>query len=217
MHDQPRHGIRTWVQWPSIWILRALTWPYFRVAVRGRANLPPRPFVGVINHSSNLDLPVMAWAVPSHSHFVGKAELFKVPLLGWWLRSIGGIPLRRDVGDGNALDMALQTLQSGGNVFLAPEGTRRHAGDGSARPRTGFVRLAQLAGCPVVPVGVAGCSKAMPPDAWLPRPVKLRIAIGSPMHLKPTEVSEANREALRAQAQLVMDQVYRLKNQLNER
>ncbi len=207
--------MKGWVFWPSLWLLRAVTLPYFRVGVRGAENYPAAPFIAVVNHTSNLDLPVMAWAVQRPAFFLGKAELFAVPVLGRWLRAVGGIPVARGHGDRGAIDTAEAILRRGDSVYIAPEGTRKHAGDGSARPRTGFVRLAQVAGLPVVPIAVSGAARAMPPGAWFPRPVKLRIQIGEPMQLPPIEVHEANYDALAQQARAVMDEVYRLKAELD--
>ncbi|MDP6930784.1 MAG: lysophospholipid acyltransferase family protein [Planctomycetota bacterium] len=206
--------IRNWVFWPCCYLMRLASWLYFRVSVRGKRNYPQRPFVAVVNHASFLDMPVMAWGLDRGSHFLGKAELFKIPVFSWFLRCWGGIPLRRDAGDVSAMDLALAKLRDGEAVYITPEGTRKHAADGSARPRTGFVRLAQLAGCPVVPIAVGGVRRAMPPGAIIPRPVKIRISIGEPIHLAPIEVSHDNHDALQEQACAVMDRIYEMKREL---
>lgn len=186
----------------------------FRVSTEGKERYPAPPFVAVVNHASNLDLPVMACAITGPAYFLAKAELFAVPVLGWWLRSVGGIPLARGEGDEGALGAAIAALRGGGAVFVAPEGTRKHEGEGRARPRSGFVRLAQTVGCPVVPVAVAGTREAMPPGKRLPRPRKLRIRVGDPIRLAPVEACEANLPVLRRQAQEVMGIVYSMKAEL---
>jgi len=67
---------------------------------RGQNNFPKKgPFVAVFNHNSYLDILTMSLVVSFPVHGMGKADLFEVPLLGWWLRKIGIHPILRDSGD----------------------------------------------------------------------------------------------------------------------
>ena len=51
---------------------------------------------------------------------------------------------------------------------MAREGTRKYDPGNPPRTRTGFVRLAQEADCPVVPVAVAGTREVLPPGVKIP-------------------------------------------------
>ncbi len=202
------------VFYASIGIARLLTFAWFRVTVEGTEHRGVRPALYVINHSSNLDVPILAWVVKGPVRFLAKEELFRVPVLSLWLRCVGGIPVARGQGDQKALDTALMHLRSGGVLFMAPEGTRK--GQPGERPvRSGFIRLAQLARCPVVPVAVSGAGEAMPPGARFPRPKRLRLRIGKPLLLDPVEVNVENRDTLREQANEVMRIVYHMKENLD--
>lgn len=133
-------------------LLRLARW---RVAFDG---LPARQGVVIVYpHTSNWDFVVgvlAKWSIGIPVHFWGKASLFEVPLLGRWLRWLGGIPVDRSAPQG-AVTAMVQRLRDARlrDAFcwlaLAPEGTRRHA-DGL---RSGFYHVALQAG---VPLGLVG-------------------------------------------------------------
>jgi len=207
--------VPAWAFWAAVLLLRFLSWPLFRVRVEGREHYPEPPYVAVFNHGSNLDTVVMAWSVKHACSFMAKRELMESPFLGAFLRFVGGISVRRGGGDQEAFDRALVQLAGGLPLFIAPEGTRKHAGDGTRRPHTGFVRLARRADCPVVPVAVAGTREALPPGAWLPRPGKLRLKVGRALRLPPLDAGQEQSEPLQEQADAVMREVYRLKAEMD--
>jgi 1-acyl-sn-glycerol-3-phosphate acyltransferase len=107
----------------------------------------------VYPHTSNWDflLGILGkWAIGLPLVFWGKHSLFRVPLLGRWLRWVGGVPVDRStpagaVGDAvRALREALEQSRTHW-LALAPEGTRSR-GEGW---RSGFYRVALGAGVPV--------------------------------------------------------------------
>ncbi|MCA9786566.1 MAG: 1-acyl-sn-glycerol-3-phosphate acyltransferase [Candidatus Cloacimonetes bacterium] len=211
----PRQArIVPWIHGPSMALLRALARGWFRTRVDGQQKLPSGPFVGVMNHSSQMDIPAMALAVPIPVYYFGKRELFAGPL-GFWFHAMGGVPVARGQRDTHAFDEALRLLRSGQPFFLAPEGTRHHDGRGSGKVHTGFVRLALLAGCPVLPVAVAGARECLPPGKAFPRRGRLRVRVGDPLHLDPVPVDPEHHEELARQAARVMRIIYDMKQELD--
>ena len=109
--------------------------------------------IAVYPHTSNWDFPLgvlCKWALGLPASFWGKDSLFRVPLLGRWMRWIGGLPVVRSSPQGLVGDTVVQMRQArdeGRRLWLvvAPEGTRRHT-DGW---RMGFYRVAEGAGVPV--------------------------------------------------------------------
>lgn len=193
--------------------IRTLAAPFFTVEVRGAA-LPAGAYVGAFNHSSALDIVAMAKTVREPCSFFAKAELGRNPLLGPLLWRAGGVFVERGGGDAAAVEEAVALLRAGRPIFLAPEGTRHHGADGRARAHTGFVRLAQLAEVPVVPVAISGAREALPPGRRLPRPGRLRVAVGEAIRLAPTPVDLEHLDALQEQADAVLAEIYRLKAEL---
>ncbi|KEI45693.1 lysophospholipid acyltransferase family protein [Saccharopolyspora rectivirgula] len=136
------------------WVGRvALRLPY-RVRVHHAERIPRSgPIVLVANHSSLLDGPLLFGMLPREAVFLIKHEMFRGPV-GWFLRRIGQIPVRRGEPDRRPLLTAVQVLRAGGLVGVFPEGTR---GDGAVETaQNGAAWLARTAGARVLPVACRG-------------------------------------------------------------
>ena len=186
----------------------------FRLEVHGREQVPAAgPLLLVSNHVSLLDPPIVGGASPRDLHFMAKEELFGIPLLGWLIRRLNARPVKRDGSDGRALKTALRLLREGRALLVFPEGTRGvegRLGEGKA----GVGMLAVMSGAPVVPVHVSGSGRALPAGRVVPRPAKVRVRFGPPLHFKAAGAEErkeryreATREMMRAIAQLRDQQV----------
>ena len=193
----------------SVFIFKIFAKIYLRGKGYGKENFPKKgPYIGVVNHNSNLDAVAMALVMKHRVHTMAKDSLFRVPILKWWLKAVGMFPVARDSSDHEAFDYAFNLLKKNKILFMAPEGTRKKKKGERLRPRTGFIRLAQIAGVPVVPVAIWGTDKVLPPGAWLPRPVKVRTRVGKPIELEKIEVTLENKDKLQQQADMVMDVIY---------
>ena len=190
-------------------IALALMRLYFRLERRGGQHVPlTGPLLMVSNHVSLLDPPVVGAAAPRPLYFLAKEELFRVPLLGRLIYAVNSRPVRRDGSDVRALKTALRLLGEGKAILIFPEGTRGRGGRlGEGKPGAGM--LAVMSGAAVVPVHVSGTERALPRGRALPRPAKVRVAFGPPLHFKPgtgdtrkESYREASAEMMRAIAQL---------------
>lgn len=140
------------------------------------------------NHLSVADEYFLAAVVPRHISFWAKAEYFTGRLTRPVVTGVGAIPVHRGGGRAAmaAFDAAVPVLRGGGLVAVYPEGTR--SPDGRLyRGRTGVVRLARLAGVPIVPVGVRGTEKVQPIGARFPRPGRVTLTFGEPMDVTSVE------------------------------
>jgi 1-acyl-sn-glycerol-3-phosphate acyltransferase len=118
--------------------------------------------VVVANHESTAD-PFLINYLPWDMRWVGKEELFKIPVIGHCFTWSGDIPLRRGEGDSVREMMAecKRALAAGIPVMLFPEGTRSKTGE--LLPfRDGAFRLAIEAGVPILPLAVAGTRECRP-------------------------------------------------------
>jgi 1-acyl-sn-glycerol-3-phosphate acyltransferase len=126
-------------------------WFFFR---RARVRHPERvprtgPVLLCINHPNNLiDSLVVGAAVPRKVNYLATATLFRNPLLGGFLRSMGVIPVYRRQDDPAKMDKNVQTfaavsdaLAAGQLVAIYPEGTT-HAEARVQRIKTGAARIA---------------------------------------------------------------------------
>lgn len=136
------------------WISRRVVRLPFRVRVHGAERVPHRgPVVLVANHSSLLDGPLLLGMLPRPAVFLIKQEMFR-GALGWFLRRIGQIGVRRGEADRTPLLTAVRVLKAGGLVGVFPEGTR---GSGDVEnAQHGAAWLARAAGAQVLPVALRG-------------------------------------------------------------
>lgn len=147
---------------------------------------------------------------------MAKAELFKNPLLGWWLKKLWAFPIRRGEGDFGALKLALKYLQDGDPVLVFPEGTRR-SGARSTKipPGSGF--LAIKSGVPVIPVRVEGSQRVMPPGSKCFKRHMVTVTYGKPFFLKDySSYEEASKHILDKIDQLasVFSCVFKISHQI---
>ncbi|MFN7086731.1 MAG: lysophospholipid acyltransferase family protein [Burkholderiales bacterium] len=120
---------------------------------RTEGELPdcPRLVVALAPHSSNWDFVIgalLVFALGLRVSFIGKHTLFKAPL-GCFMKWLGGIPVDRARPDG-LVEAMIEEFGKCERLWLgiAPEGTRS---DG-ARFKSGFYRIAQATGVPILPV-----------------------------------------------------------------
>lgn len=211
-------GSSAWIFTLSRVAVRAISRCYGRVELLGERSLPQEPCVVIFNHSSVMDVAVMAHVVRRPVAFWAKAELEAKPMLGKWLKACGAVFVQRGGHDHRAFARGLDLLRGGTAFCLAPEGTRHH-GDGDRRPHTGFVRLALLAGVPVLPIAISGARDVLPPGHYLPRPwrrPRVRVEVGQPFVLPGQPVDEAHHEELARLAEACMARVYTMKSALEE-
>jgi 1-acyl-sn-glycerol-3-phosphate acyltransferase len=143
-------------------------WPY-RGRVVGAERIPTEPaFVLAPSHRSMLDIPWLAMATTRRIRFMGKASLFRVPLLGFVFRALGGFPVERDGSDRGPLRDSLAILKAGEPLAVYPEGTRQR-GPVIQPLQPGAAYLAIKAQVPLVPVALFDTERAWRGPTRLPR------------------------------------------------
>jgi len=112
-------------------------------------------------HLSHLDPPAVACGMRRRLRFMAKEELFRHPIFGGLIASLGAFPVKRGETDTEAIRKAISLLEEGEVVLVFPEGTR---GDGETiqEMSRGVAMLAKRTKAPVVPVGVIGTNIVMP-------------------------------------------------------
>jgi 1-acyl-sn-glycerol-3-phosphate acyltransferase len=153
--------------WATLYVVASPVW---RARVEGRERLPWRgPAVIVANHLSMLDILVL-YGLFRPFKWVSKAELFRVPVVGWnmWLNDY--VPVWR--GDRESVRSMMAHcrahLSRGSPLLLFPEGTRSLDGR-LQRFKDGAFRLAFEAGVPVIPVALSGTFDALPKHGLMMR------------------------------------------------
>lgn len=131
----------------------------FRVRVVGRKNEPKRKqgvYLVCGNHQTVLDPVFLCIALRRQQpHFMAKAELFRVPVLGRLVRWLGAYPVSRGRGDVGAIKHAINLLENGRSIGLFPQGTRMAGQDPkSTKAKNGVAMIASHANAQILPVHI---------------------------------------------------------------
>lgn len=182
MPEAREPGRRTATLRFTLWGLRLL----LRFAAQGGLDvegLERVPATGPVllcsNHVSNYDPLLLGATVPRLMHAMAKAELFRNPILGWYLRSCNCFPVRRDGADATAARTALRVLKGGGVVVLFPESHRSRGARMRAFTR-GAGYLAQRSRVTVLPCAMWGTEGVLPRGRLLPRRARIHLRFGEP-------------------------------------
>ena len=141
-----------------LWIM-----PAWKLNLAGRENIQPgAQYIIVSNHQSGLDI-LVAFRLFFPFKWVSKAEIFRLPFIGWNMYLNRYIRLKR--GDKESIQQMMQAceraLADGCSLYFFPEGTRSRTGQ--LRPfKPGAFILAQKMRVPILPVVIDGTRAALP-------------------------------------------------------
>jgi 1-acyl-sn-glycerol-3-phosphate acyltransferase len=141
-----------------------------------------KSYVFISNHTSNLDPPAVALAIPQTLRFIGKSSLAKIPIFGWAAKLSRMIFIDRSnhAKAVETINKAIKDLKDGISAFFFAEGTR--SADGILKSfKKGGVALALKAKLPIIPVTIIGSYRLLPKSAIRIRPGILKVIIGDPI------------------------------------
>lgn len=155
------------------------------------------PAVLVANHQSAFDIALLAALIPPPFAFVARADLFSLPIIGGVLRrgvhvAVGGDEAAEGL---TAVRRMAERLAAGCVVVVFAEGTRSARGR-VRRLRAGAFLAARAAGCPVVPVAIAGTRHVVAKGRRLLRPSRMAVAFLEPLTVTDEVASARGRRAL---------------------
>lgn len=165
----------------------------------GAENLPDGPVIVCANHSNYIDPILAAFAFGKHRfiHFMAKAELRRIPIVGRVLENCGVLFVERGKSDIDAIRGTMRLLKHGCRVFVFPEGTRVGS-DNEVEAKTGAVRIASRMSVPIVPM-------------YIPRRKRIfgRITVGIG---RPFYVEAVTHEEYEKSAAEIMERIYELRD-----
>lgn len=166
----------------------------FAVEYHGLDNIPKQGAVILAgNHPSYLDPILVALPVKRTIRYMAWDALFKIPVLGWLIKSLGAFPVDITRGKGESAFLeACKVLNEGEALGIFPEGQRSDQGP-MGELRSGTARLALETGAVIVPITIGGASRAWPKWKLLPKPAKVIVR-----YHKPISISPADRETHRS-------------------
>jgi 1-acyl-sn-glycerol-3-phosphate acyltransferase len=122
-------------------------------------------YVFIANHQSQLDIPFFAVSCANTFRFLAKAELTKLPFMGFIIRNLYIAVDRKDRADRHrSLEIMKASLDENISVFLCPEGTRnKHEDPPLLDFKDGAFRLAVLTGTPIAPLTILNTGRRLSP------------------------------------------------------
>lgn len=160
--------------------------------------------VFVSNHQSMADIPAMFYALNTGIRFIAKKELFQIPVIGWYLRSTGMIPVDRgrgSVATRNLIREGERDLR-GTSIIAFPEGTRSLDGSVGEFKKGAFLFAVQN-GLPIVPVAVEGTRHLVLRSGYQGRPARARVRVGAPIPTVGLEQGQLSELVRRVQEEVV--------------
>jgi len=155
------HYFTLW--WSGLYIRIVPSW---KIKALGREKVDlKKPYVIVSNHQSYLDIMAASFLFIPFK-WVSKAEIFKVPFIGWNMRLNNYIKLERG-GRRSIAKMMMkceEAIKKGSSVFLFPEGTRSPDGKLKKFMPGAFV-IAKRMQVDILPVVIKGTRDAVPKNS----------------------------------------------------
>ena len=155
------------------------------------------------NHLSNWDIFLVGWKVKRHIIWLAKESLFRAPVVSFFVRAYGAIPVKTEGGSGmSAIMSALKVLKQDKLLGIFPEGMRtlkKKPSDYSTQ--LGIAMIMAKAKCPVVPVRIIGNMKPFR---------KIQVIFGTPISLEDYGGLDKKhgKEDLKQIAEDIMHKVY---------
>ena len=180
---------------------------YFRCRVLHPERVPLcGPVILAANHASYIDPPLIGAALRRELHYLARASLFRHRFSAALLRALNCVPVEREGGGAAGLRAILDRLHAGSGILLFPEGTRTFDGR-RQRALAGIGLVVIKSTCPVVPVRVFGSYEAFGRHVRVPRPWRLAVKFGQPMHFaaERAEAEHVSKARLKAVYQQVAD------------
>lgn len=146
---------------------------------------PHAVYVICPNHASYLDIILSPIAVPNYFHFMGKAELGRIPLFRIFFKRMNIAVERNNVRDRHrAFVRAAGDIDQGVSVLMFPEGTIPNVTPRLGRFKSGPFRLAIEKQVPVLPVTFMDNWQILPDgrkSSHGGRPICARIVVHKPV------------------------------------
>ena len=162
----------------------------FRGSLVGSENIPQKDsFILVSNHGSLLDPPLLGHAVGRNISFMAKAELFRIPFLGFIIKACGAYPVRRGIADKNTIKIACEKLSNNNSIGIFIDGTRQKNGRVN-KPKHGAALLAFKNQRLLLPVAIINTHRLVKFRFCIPFFTKIVIKVGKPIPPPPSSSKE---------------------------
>ena len=186
-------------------VLKIFVYPILRVVkpfrVYGVKKVKDGPCIYVSNHYALLDPMYVVSTTWEGVHFVGKKEIYDIPVVGWVAKKCRMICANRDGHDVRAILDCFKCLKNGEKICIYPEGTRNKTDQPLIEFRHGAAAIAIKSKTPVVPIMIYKKPRFF---------MMTHILIGNPIELTEYYDKKLSEEELSAVDELLRSELLRL-------
>lgn len=177
------------------WLVSTVLYRYCRVRASGTV-----PTSGLVilapTHRSHLDSLLLSGITARRIRALGKEELFRIPVVGWFCAALGAVPVERGAADREAIRQSIDLIAGGEPFLVFPEGSRQ-VGTEIAEIFDGVAYLASKTRAQIVPVAIHGTGEVLPSGARFPRRAEVSIVIADPIEIEINDRGRVARSELR--------------------
>ena len=166
-------------------VSKLFVFPIYKFVFKGHLiggdNIPQKDsFIMVSNHGSLLDPPLLGHALGRNISFMAKAELFRIPFLGFIIKACGAYPVKRGIADKNTIKIACKKLSDDNCIGIFIDGTRQKNGRVN-KPKQGAALLAFKNQKLLLPVAIVNSHRLIRFRCFIPLFSKIVIKVGKPV------------------------------------
>lgn len=166
------------------------------------------PLLVCANHTAMLDVLSLAFSFKRQLRFLGKKELFGIPLVSAFFRALGAYSVDRGVGDVGAIKKTLSILEDGEIVAMFPQGTRYpYVDPATTKVKSGVGMMVYRSKANVQPVFIRVKNYKY---RFLRRK---EVIIGAPILYEEFGFTHGGAEEYERAARLVFDRILALRNE----
>jgi len=186
--------------------------PIWKIRVEAREKARRKtPYIIISNHQSILDILILN-CLRLKFRWISKIEIYKVPVLGWYMRMAKYIAVDRGNKESKAemMEKSVESLRKGISIIMFPEGTRSH--DREIGPfKLGAFQLALMTDKSILPVIIDGTGGILPKHGLMfSSGHNLKIKVLDPVH--PGSFGTADPEELASKFRnLMTDELKRMR------
>lgn len=153
-----------------------------------------QPYIFVSNHRSYLDVFIAILGIKQYKKFLGKAEIFDWPIIGYLANNLGHIPVKRESAEARqeSFQNILKVAKSKTSLFLCPEGAIYMNDKLLNEMRNGAFRVAIESQMPIVAITMVNAGELFPPHKIRIRPGKCINYMSAPFITTALKMEDLN-------------------------
>lgn len=150
-----------------------------RIKAHGLENVPKDGILTIYgNHKSYADPFIILEIIKRPTTFTPKMGVYKLPIIGAWLKTMGAFPIDRqsDRNTAKAMVEAIKVVKDGMAMLIFPEGgIKDRSEEKMVAMRAGAYRVATKAGSDLLPISIMGTTEIKKRAPFLPTKIDVII------------------------------------------